>query len=122
MQKKHELEEAEQLRIRTEEERKKREAEQERLIREQAALFERDKAKQDAEKEPQAPEMPQGPVLTPEGNVIYPADQKPSDCLRRKRIVISITANESQFEYLNKTLGDLKANSDELKVLEKEDL
>ena len=122
MKKKQELEEAEQLRIRTEEERRKREEEQERFIREQAAMFEKEKAKKESEKEPEAPEMPQGPILTPEGNVIYPSAPKSSDGLRRKRITISITANETQFDYLNKALGDLKANSEELKVLEKEEL
>ena len=123
MQKKQELEEAEQLRIKTEEERKKREAEQERFIKEQAALFQREKEQKQAEVSLQAPEMPQAPMLSPEGNVIPPASQKPNTAvLRRKRIVVSITANEKQFDFLNKALAELKANSEELKVLEKEEL
>lgn len=123
MQKKQELEEAEQLRIRTEEERKRREAEQERFIKEQAALFEREQAQKPPEPTPQAPEMPQAPMLSPEGNVIPPASQESNTAnLRRKRIVVSITANETQYDYLNKALRDLKENSEELKVMEKEEL
>lgn len=123
MQKKQELEEAEQLRIKTEEERKKREAEQERFIKEQAALFEREKEQKQTEPSLQAPEMPQAPMLSPEGNVIPPTPQEPNAAnLRRKRIVVSITANEQQFDFLNKALAELKANSEELKVLEKEEL
>ena len=62
-------------------------------------------------------------MLSPEGNVIHPASQESNTAnLRRKRIVVSITANETQYDYLNKALRDLKENSEELKVMEKEEL
>ena len=122
MQKKQELEEAEKLRIKTEEERKKKEEEQERILKEQKALFERNKAEKEAQAVSGAPEKAPLPMLTPEGNVIYPSAQEAMQGMKRRRIVISITANETQFDYLNKVLGDLKAHSEELKVIEKEDL
>ena len=127
MAKKNELEEAERLRKQDEERRKKAMEERARLLREQADMLERQKAEKQepatAEPAPQAPEMPVIPSLTPEGNVIYhPAQNTSRDNLRRKRIVVSITANETQFEYLNKALAELRDNSEELKVLEKEDL
>ncbi len=121
MAKKNELEEAEKLRKQEEERRQKIMEERERFIQEQAAAFEQ--SKKTAEPVIQAPEMAQAPSIAPEGNVIAPKVPEPSEAnLKRKRIVISITANETQFEYLNKALGELKANSEELKVLEKEDL
>ena len=122
MAKKNELEEADRIRKMEEERRKKEMEERERFIQEQAALFEREK-KNAEEPALQTPEMPQGPMLTPEGNVINPAHtEQHAANLKRKRIVLSITANETQFDYLNKALADLKANSEDLRVLEKEDL
>lgn len=41
---------------------------------------------------------------------------------KRRRLTISITANEDQFEYLNHVLRELSQNSEELKVLKKEEL
>lgn len=123
MAKKNELEEAEKVRKMEEERRNKEMAERERFIQEQAALFEKGKEQKQAEPSLQAPEMPQAPMLSPEGNVIPPSAPEPDTAnLRRKRIVVSITANEKQFEYLNRALAELRENSEELKVLEKEDL
>ena len=42
--------------------------------------------------------------------------------LKRKRLTIQITANEEQFDYLNKALADLMKNSEKLEILKKEDL
>lgn len=123
MLKKSELEEAERIRMMEEARRKKEMEERERFIQEQAALFEKGKEQKQAEPSLQAPEMPQAPMLSPEGNVIPPSAPEPDTAnLRRKRIVVSITANEKQFEYLNRALAELRENSEELKVLEKEDL
>lgn len=123
MAKKNELEEAEKVRKMEEERRQKEMAERERFIQEQAALFEKGKEQKQAEPTLQAPEMPQAPMPSPEGNVFPPTVSEPNTAnLKRKRVIVSITANEMQFEYLNKALSELRANSEELKVLEKEDL
>lgn len=42
--------------------------------------------------------------------------------LKRKRLTIQITANEEQFDYLNKALADLMKNSEKLEIIKKEDL
>lgn len=42
--------------------------------------------------------------------------------LKRKRLTIQITANEEQFDYLNKALSDLMKNSEKLEIIKKEDL
>lgn len=42
--------------------------------------------------------------------------------LKRKRLTIQITANEEQFDYLNRALADLMKNSEKLEILKKEDL
>lgn len=42
--------------------------------------------------------------------------------LKRKRITIQITANEEQFDYLNKALADLMNNSEKLEIIKKEEL
>lgn len=41
---------------------------------------------------------------------------------RKKRVIIAITANESQFDYLNSALIDLRKNSEKMEILENEDL
>lgn len=46
----------------------------------------------------------------------------PVHSMRRKRLTIQITANEEQFDYLNKALADLMKNSEKLEILKKEDL
>lgn len=42
--------------------------------------------------------------------------------LRRKRVVIEITANETQYAYLNEVLIKLKNNAEKVEILEKEEL
>ena len=42
--------------------------------------------------------------------------------LRRKRVVIAITANETQFAYLNEVLMKLKGNAEKVEILESEEL
>ena len=42
--------------------------------------------------------------------------------LRRKRVVIAITANETQFAYLNEVLMKLKRNAEQVDILESEEL
>lgn len=46
-------------------------------------------------------------------------EQKP---LKRKKIVITITANETQYAYLNEVLMKLKNNAEKVEILEKEEL
>lgn len=46
-------------------------------------------------------------------------EQKP---LKRKKIVIAITANETQYAYLNEVLMKLKNNAEKVEILEKEEL
>lgn len=52
---------------------------------------------------------------------IYEADEAVR-VLKRKRLTIQITANEEQFDYLNKALADLMKNSEKLEIIKKEDL
>lgn len=47
---------------------------------------------------------------------------EPVHSLRRKRLTVQITANEEQFDYLNKSLTDLMKNSEKLEIIKKEDL
>ena len=47
---------------------------------------------------------------------------EPVHSMRRKRLTIQITANEEQFDYLNKALADLMKNSEKLEIIKKEDL
>lgn len=47
---------------------------------------------------------------------------EPVHSMRRKRLTIQITANEEQFDYLNRALADLMKNSEKLEILKKEDL
>ena len=42
--------------------------------------------------------------------------------LRRKRVVIAITANETQFAYLNEVLAKLENNAEKVEILKKEEL
>lgn len=46
-------------------------------------------------------------------------EQKP---LKRKKIVIAITANETQYAYLNEVLMKLKNNAEKVEILKKEEL
>lgn len=41
---------------------------------------------------------------------------------RRKRVVIAITANETQYAYLNEVLMKLKRNAEQVDILESEEL
>ena len=61
------------------------------------------------------------PDISKSAEEIYGADETVHS-MRRKRLTIQITANEEQFDYLNKVLSDLMKNSEKLEILKKEDL
>lgn len=48
--------------------------------------------------------------------------QQPATKLRRKKVVIEITANETQYAYLNEVLMKLKNNAEKVEILKKEEL
>ena len=63
------------------------------------------------------------PVLLPKHQRHIPESyQEQATKLRRKRVVIAITANETQFAYLNEVLMKLKRNAEQVDILESEEL
>lgn len=97
------------------EEQKKQEAEEkERKRKEEAARVElAGKVQEDQ----QLPDMENEPAdIVPQEAI---QEQKP---LRRKKIVIAITANETQFAYLNEVLMKLENNAEKVEILKKEEL
>ena len=80
------------------------------------ALYEEQKKQEAEEKEPD----PAGIVT--QQPAIAESYQEQAAKLRRKRVVIEITANETQFAYLNEVLMKLKNNAEKVEVLEKEEL
>ena len=114
MAKKQQLEETAQKKALYEEQKRKEAEERERWRKEEAERVEmagkvqKDQKLPDPENEP-ADIVPQEAIQ----------DQKP---LRRKKIVIAITANETQYAYLNEVLMKLKNNAEKVEILEKEEL
>lgn len=96
----------EQKRKEAEERERQRKEEAERV--EMAGKVQEDQQLPDPENEP-ADIVPQEAIQ----------EQKP---LRRKKIVIAITANETQFAYLNEVLMKLKNNAEIVEILKKEEL
>lgn len=108
MAKKQELEEAAKRKAAFEEQRKKREEErQKRLEEETRMIHETGCSKEDLDQQISADRK---------------EDVKAIHVIRRKRVVVSIIANEGQFEYLNKMLNMLKGRAEEVRVLETEEL
>ena len=105
MAKKQELEEAAKRKAAFEEQRKKREEERQKRLEEEANMIHgAGKAEPDR----------QSPTNMEEAMTAPPA--------RRKRVVVSITANMSQFNDLNRILNMLREHAEEVKVLRTEEL
>lgn len=114
MAKKQQLEDTAKKKALYEEQKRKEVEERERKRKEEAARVElagkvqEDQQLPDTENEP-ADIVPQEAIQ----------EQKP---LKRKKIVIAITANETQYAYLNEVLMKLKNNAEKVEILEKEEL
>lgn len=106
MAKKQELEEAAKRKAAFEEQRKKREEERQKRLEEEAKMVH--EAGQ-AESDRQSPTNVEEEAMT----------ARPA---RRKRVVVSITANMSQFNDLNRILNMLREHAEEVRVLRTEEL
>lgn len=105
MAKKQELEEAAKRKAVFEEQRKKREEERQKRLEEEAKMV---------HEAGQAETDRQSPANMEEAMMAPPA--------RRKRVVVSITANMSQFNDLNRILNMLREHAEEVRVLRTEEL
>lgn len=105
MAKKQELEEAAKRKAAFEEQRKKREEERQKRLEEEAKMV---------HEAGQAESDRQSPTNMEEAMTAPPA--------RRKRVVVSITANMSQFSDLNRILNMLREHAEEVRVLRTEEL
>lgn len=105
MAKKQELEEAAKRKAAFEEQRKKREEERQKRLEEEAKMV---------HEAGQAETGQQSPTNMEEAMTAPPA--------RRKRVVVSITANTSQFSDLNRILNMLREHAEEVRVLRTEEL
>ena len=115
MAKKQELEETARKKALFEEQKRKEAEERERKLREEAAMVER------AGKPAAAEIMPapmDEPAAAPEP--VSPAAEAPT--VRKKRVVIAITANENQFGYLNQVLSTLSKNAEKVEIISKEEI
>lgn len=119
MTKKQQLEETAQKKALYEEQKRKEAEEKERKRKEEAARVELTGKVQSVsvpEKQPDlASIVTQQPAITE-------SYQDQATKLRRKRVVIAITANETQFAYLNEVLMKLKRNAEQVDILESEEL
>lgn len=108
MAKKQELEEAAKRKAAFEEQRKKKEEEHQRRLEEETRMIhEAGCSKEDLDQQISADRK---------------EEVKAIHVIRRKRVVVSIIANEGQFEYLNRMLNILKGRAEEVRVLETEEL
>lgn len=89
----------------------------------EAAMEERrrqaEQARQEAEAAAAAPEPVQNERDPARGKVEPAAAPEPMP-LRRNRITFELTANETQFSYLNTVLADLRAHVESMRILAKE--
>ncbi|MBS6723694.1 MAG: DUF1351 domain-containing protein [Clostridiales bacterium] len=115
MAKKQELEETARKKALFEEQKQKEAEERERRLREEAAMVER-AGKPAAEIMPAPMEEPEAAAPEP----VSPAAAAP--VVRRKRVVIAITANENQFGYLNQVLSTLSKNAEKVEIISKEEI
>lgn len=114
MAKKQELEETARKKALFEEQKRKEAEERERRLREEAAIVER-------AGKPVAEIMP-APMEEPEAAAPEPASSAAAaPTVRRKRVVIAITANENQFGYLNQVLSTLSKNAEKVEIISKEE-
>lgn len=114
MAKKQQLEETAQKKALYEEQKRKEAEERERWRKEEAERVEMAGKVQKDQKLPDPENEPTD--IVPQEAI---QEQKP---LRRKKIVIAITANETQFAYLNEVLMKLKNNAEKVEILKKEEL
>ena len=119
MTKKQQLEETAQKKALYEEQKRKEAEEKERKRKEEAARVELAGKVQSVsvpEKQPDlASIVTQQPAITE-------SYQDQATKLRRKKVVIEITANETQYAYLNEVLMKLKNNAEKVEILKKEEL
>ena len=119
MTKKQQLEETAQKKALYEEQKRKEAEEKERKRKEEAARVELAGKVQSVsvpEKQPDlASIVTQKPAITE-------SYQDQATKLRRKKVVIEITANETQYAYLNEVLMKLKNNAEKVEILKKEEL
>lgn len=115
MAKKQELEETARKKALFEEQKRKEAEERERRLREEAAMVER-------AGKPAAAEIMPAPMDEP---ATAPEPESPAAAapvVRRKRVVIAITANENQFGYLNQVLSTLSKNAEKVEIISKEEI
>lgn len=114
MAKKQQLEDTAKKKALYEEQKRKEVEERERKRKEEAARVE---LAGKVQKDQQLPDPENEPIdIVPQEAI---QEQKP---LKRKKIVIAITANETQYAYLNEVLMKLKNNAEKVEILEKEEL
>lgn len=113
-QKKQQLEETAQKKALYEEQKRKEAEERERWRKEEA---ERVEMAGKVQKDQKLPDPENEPVdIIPQEAI---QEQKP---LKRKRVTIVITANETQYAYLNEVLAKLENNAEKVEILKKEEL
>lgn len=114
MAKKQQLEETVQKKALYEEQKRKEAEERERWRKEEA---ERVEMAGKVQKDQKLPDPENEPVdIIPQEAI---QEQKP---LKRKRVTIVITANETQYAYLNEVLAKLENNAEKVEILKKEEL
>lgn len=114
MAKKQQLEETAQKKALYEEQKRKEAEERERWRKEEA---ERVEMAGKVQKDQKLPDPENEPVdIIPQEAI---QEQKP---LKRKRVTIVITANETQYAYLNEVLAKLENNAEKVEILKKEEL
>lgn len=109
-QKKQQLEDTAKKKALYEEQKKQEAEEKERRRKEEAARVE------------MAGKVQSAPVPEKQPDPANIVTQQPATKLRRKKVVIEITANETQFAYLNEVLMKLKNNAEKVEILKKEEL
>lgn len=119
MAKKQQLEDTAKKKALYEEQKKQEAEEKERKRKEEAARVELAGKVQSA---PIPEKQPDPAGIVTQQPAIAESYQEQAAKLRRKRVVIEITANETQFAYLNEVLMKLKNNAEKVEVLEKEEL
>lgn len=119
MTKKQQLEETAQKKAIYEEQKRKEAEERERQRKEEAARVELAGKVQSV---PVPEKQPDLASIVTQQPAITESYQEQATKLRRKRVVIAITANETQFAYLNEVLMKLKRNAEQVDILESEEL
>ena len=119
MAKKQQLEDTAKKKALYEEQKKQEAEEKERRRKEEAARVEMAGKAQSA---PVPEKQPDSANIVTQQPAIPGSYQEQAAKLRRKRVVIAITANETQFAYLNEVLMKLKRNAEQVDILESEEL